>query len=343
MKLVSYLPIFQAPMAGGITTPKLVSSVSNSGAVGSFGFAYSSKKKIDKDLIEVRQLTGNPINANFFIFPKHVTLSSKKCETVNKTLNKLPLCSKKNLFMDTPNIYVPNLEEQLDPIWIHKPEYLTFHFGLPPKHVLKKAHALGIKVGVTATCEKEANKIQTLGADFIVAQGIEAGGHRGTFNKSGRGDKKLRVRELLRVLKKCIKIPIICAGGIMNGGDIASVLNEGAAAVQMGTAFLCCDEAGTNITYKNYILEKRERRTVYTRGFSGRWAQCIENEFTSLMHGKSVLPFPLQFNLTTSLRNLAAETENGEYQTFYAGEYFKKAQALPAATLVNKLAEEMNI
>ena len=342
MAFVSGLPIFQAPMAGGITTPKLVSAVSNSGAVGSFGFAYSSKKKIEKDLTEVRKLTNNPVNANFFIFPKNITLSSKKCASANKTLNKLPLCSKHS-FTESPSTYVPILEQQLEPIWIHKPKYLTFHFGLPPKHVLKKAHSLGIKVGITATCEKDANKIQAHGADFIVAQGIEAGGHRGTFNKSSKGDEKLSVRQLLRVLKKNIKIPVICAGGIMNGEDIASVLNEGAVAVQMGTAFLCCDEAGTNSTYKNYILEKKKRRTVYTRGFSGRWARCLENEFTSLMHGKFVLPFPLQFNLTTTLRNFAVDTRNGEYQTFYAGEYFQKARALPAAKLINRLAQEMKI
>ena len=129
----------------------------------------------------------------------------------------------------------------------------------------------------------------------------------------------------------------------MNGEDIANVLNEGAVAVQMGTAFLCCDEAGTNSTYKNYILEKKERRTVYTRGFSGRWAQCLENEFISLMHGKSILPFPLQFNLTTRLRNFAVDTGNGEYQTFYAGENFQKARALPVTELINQLAKEMNI
>ena len=341
MELLSGLPILQAPMAGGITTPKLVAAVSNSGAVGSFGFAYSSRKKIDEDLTEVRKLSGNPVNANFFIFPKDITISPKQCASANKNLNDLPLRFK-NPSMDLPSIYVPLLEQQLEPIWIHKPKYLTFHFGLPPKHVLKKAHSLGIKVGITATCEKDANKIQAHGADFIVAQGIEAGGHRGTFNKSSKGDEKLSVRQLLRVLKKNIKIPVICAGGIMNGEDIASVLNEGAVAVQMGTAFLCCDEAGTNSTYKNYILEKKERRTVYTRGFSGRWARCLENEFTSLMHGKSVLPFPLQFNLTTTLRNFAVDTRNGEYQTFYAGKYFHKARALPVSKLINQLVKEMN-
>ena len=342
MTLLSGLPIFQAPMAGGITTPELVSAVSNSGAVGSFGFAYSSKKKIDEDLTEVRKLSGNPVNANFFIFPKEITISPKHFVNANKNLNKLPLF-RNNPSTDLPSVNVPVLEQQLEPIWLHKPEYLTFHFGLPPKHVLKKAHSLGIKVGVTATCENDANKIQTFGADFIVAQGIEAGGHRGTFNKSNKGDEKLCISELLRVLKKNIKIPIICAGGIMDGGDIASVLNEGAVAVQMGTAFLCCDEAGTNSTYKNYILEKKERRTVYTRGFSGRWARCLENEFISLMHGKSVLPFPLQFNLTTRLRNFAEDTRNGEYQAFYAGENFQKTRALPAAKLINRLAQEMNI
>ena len=338
---ISLLPIFQAPMAGGITTPNLVATVSNTGAVGSFGFAYSSAKKIDKDLIEVRRLTKNPINANFFIFPQNVNLSGKQSANANKALNELPLLLN-NPSVDLPTTYFPLLEKQLEPIWIHKPEFLTFHFGVPPKRFLRQARSLGIKVGITATCAKEASQIQSQGADFIIAQGVEAGGHRGTFNASNKIDKKLCTLDLLRDLKKQFKIPIVCAGGIMNGKDISDFLNEGAIAVQMGTAFLCCDEAGTNSVYKNYILKEKERRTVYTRGFSGRWARCLENEFTSLMEGKTVLPFPLQFNLTAILRKLAEEEGNGEYQSFYAGKHFKKARKLPAATLISKLADEMN-
>ena len=110
----------------------------------------------------------------------------------------------------------------------------------------------------------------------------------------------------------------------------------------MGTTFLCCHEAGTTPIHKKYILEKRHRETVYTQGFSGRWAQSIRNEFTSLMEGKPVLSFPLQNTLTSALRKLAVQSENGEYQSLWAGRGFGKARALPAAELISELISEMN-
>ena len=336
MNLEGHIPIIQAPMAG-VTTPELVAAVSNTGAIGSFGFAYSNAEKIDSDLSEARKLTDKPINANFFVFPEQHTLSDKDYKIANDVLESLPLTSVTS-YQSLSASFPPSLERQLEPIWKHKPEFLTFHFGLPPKHILQRAQSLGMCVGVTATCLEEAKAIQNLGADFVVAQGIEAGGHRGTFSADGKGDQKLTTFGLLKVLNGKCALPIVCAGGIMKGEDIVTYLNEGAIAVQMGTAFLCCHEAGTNPVHKKYVLEERQRKTVYT----GRWAQSIENEFTLLMESKYVLPFPLQNTLTSSLRKLAVKTENGEYQSLYAGTEFKKARALPAAKLISELVSEMD-
>ena len=339
MNLEEHIPIIQAPMAG-VTTPELVAAVSNTGAIGSFGFAYSNAEKIDSDLSEARKLTDKPINANFFVFPKQHTLSDKDYKIANDVLESLPLTSVTS-YQSLSASFPPSLERQLEPIWKHKPKFITFHFGLPPKHILQRAQSLGIYVGVTATCLEEAMAIQNRGADFVIAQGIEAGGHRGTFFVDGKEDQKLPTFELLKVLKGQCVLPIVCAGGIMNGSDIVTYLNEGAIAVQMGTSFLCCHEAGTNPVHKKYILEERQRKTVYTKGFSGRWAQCIENEFTLLMENKYVLPFPLQNTLTSSLKKLAVKTENGEYQSLNAGTEFKKARSLPAAKLISELVSEM--
>ena len=340
MNLETRIPIIQAPMAG-FTTPELVAAVSDAGAIGSFGFAYSNAEKIDSDLSEARKLTNKPINSNFFVFSEQHAPSDKDCKIANDVLENLSL-TVSIPYQPLSAPFFPSLEHQLEPIWKHKPEFLTFHFGLPPKHILQRAQSLGMCVGVTATCLEEAKAIQNLGADFVVAQGIEAGGHRGTFSADGKGDQKLRTFELLKVLNGKCALPIVCAGGIMKGEDIVTYLNEGAIAVQMGTAFLCCHEAGTNPVHKKYVLEERQRKTVYTKGFSGRWAQSIENEFTLLMESKYVLPFPLQNILTSSLRKLAVKTENGEYQSLYAGTEFKKARALPAAKLISELVSEMD-
>ena len=333
------IPIIQAPMAG-ITTPALVAAVSNAGAIGSFGFAYSNAEKIDADLSEARKLTNKPINANFFVFSEQDTPTDKDYKTANEVLKNLPLAASIPPQRLSPPFF-PSLDHQIEPIWKHKPEFLTFHFGLPPVHILHRAQSLGMSVGVTATCLEEAIAIHNLGADFVVAQGIEAGGHRGTFSADGKADQKLTTFELLKVLNGKCALPIVCAGGIMKGEDIATYLNEGAIAVQMGTAFLCCHEAGTNPIHKKYVLQQRQRQSVYTKGFSGRWAQAIENEFTLLMQNKFVLPFPLQNTLTSSLRKLAVKTENGEYQSLYAGKEFKKARALPAAKLISELVSEI--
>ncbi|MDC0222213.1 nitronate monooxygenase [Gammaproteobacteria bacterium] len=338
-KLENHIPIIQAPMAG-YTTPELVAAVSNAGAIGSFGFAFSNAERIDSDLSEARKLTDKSINANFFVFAEQHAPSDKDCKIAIDVLDRLPLAADIT-YQSLSAPFSPLLERQLEPIWKHKPEFLTFHFGLPPKYILQKAQSLGMCVGVTATCLEEAEAIENHGADFVVAQGIQAGGHRGTFSIDGGGDQKLLTFDLLKILKENCLLPIVCAGGIMNGGDIVTYLNEGAAAVQMGTSFLCCDEAGTNPLHKKYVLEERQRKTVYTKGFSGRWAQSIENEFTSSMECKYVLPFPLQNTLTNPLRKFAVKTGNGEYQSLWAGTEFKKARALPAAELISQLVSEM--
>ena len=320
------VPIIQAPMAGGYTPPKLVGAVSNAGAIGSFGFSYSDTSQINNDLIEARKLTQGVINSNFFIFPETKLPSNKELLKAVNALKSLPL----NVEYTIPSKpFYPSLHQQLEPIWKHKPQLLTFHFGLPPKGVIEKAHSYGIFVGVTATCIEEAFEIEKSGSDFIVAQGIEAGGHRGTFESDAIDDKKLSTFELSKVLVKKCSIPIVSAGGIMNGRDIKKFLNEGAVAVQMGTAFLCCNEAGTNQIHREYILDKKKRKSVFTKNFSGRYARGIDNEFISLMNGKDILPFPLQNSLTTPLRKEASKSKNGEYQSFWAGKEFKKAQSLP--------------
>ena len=333
------IPIIQAPMAGGYTTPKLVGAVSNTGAIGSFGFSYSSAKKLNDDLIEVRKLTKKTINANFFIFPETKLPSNNILLKAVDVLKNLPLNAEYTIPLKP---FFPSLDHQLEPIWKHKPQLLTFHFGLPPKYVIEKAHSYGIFVGVTATCLEEAYEIQKSGSDFIVAQGIEAGGHRGTFDPQATEDKKLSTFELSKILVKQCSIPIVSAGGIMNGEDIKTFINEGVVAVQMGTAFLCCDEAGTNRVHRQYILNKKERNSVFTKNFSGRYARGIDNEFISLMDGKFILPFPLQNTLTAPLRKEASRIDNGEYQSFWAGKWFTKARSLQVGILINKLKSEMN-
>ena len=333
------VPVIQAPMAGGISTPRLVSAVSNSGGIGSFGFAYDSAQKIGESLAAVRAMTRGPVNANFFIFP---TVSPPKDGAVAQAMQALDsLGLPQGLALVAPQPpYAPDLSQQLLPIWEHRPAVLTFHFGIPSAGVMDRAHALQMRVGVTATQLSEAQMIERSGADFIVAQGLEAGGHRGTFEPD-TNDAVLDTLTLTRLLSSRCSIPIVSAGGLMSGGDIRKALDAGAVAAQMGTAFLCCEESGASTAHKEYILGQRDRPTVLTRAFSGRLARGIENAFIRGLSGEPVLPFPVQNSLTAPLRQWAARENNGEFQSLWAGTAFGRARQMSVSDLMRILGEEL--
>lgn len=332
-------PIIQAPMAGGLNTPELASAVANAGGVGSFGFAYSTPQKISEDLKATRDRTHGFLNANFFIF-EAITLPSKADQAAAiKALEALEFGE--DFALSIPEApFFPDLEAQLEPIWHNKPDVLTFHFGIPAENVIKKAHSLGIAVGITATNKDEGIAIEKAGADFIVAQGIEAGGHRGMFNPED-GDENLPLNKLIGELVSSTNLEIAATGGIMNGGDVKAALKVGASAAQMGTAFLCCDEAGTPKTYREFLLHEQTRKTSYTTAFSGRRAQGIENQFMKMMENKPILPFPAQNTLTSSMRKMAAQANNGEYQSLWAGQAFDKIRVMTASDLMARLSKEM--
>jgi nitronate monooxygenase len=333
------LPLIQAPMAGGITTPQLVAAVANYGGVGSFGFAYSTPEKIHADLVAAQSLTSGPINANFFVF-RTVCLPSDQIQAnAMQALRSLGVDGVQSLTIPTEPFY-PNLMEQLEPVWRARPAILSFHFGLPPDGVIAKAHALGIVVGISATSLAEALAIESAHADFIVAQGIEAGGHRGQFDLQAK-DEALSTLELITQLAKHCRIPIVAAGGIMNGAHIQNALAKGAQAAQLGTAFLCCDESGTPSSYRHYLLHKQDRLTTLTKAFSGRIARGLENTFTRTMQGKTALPFPIQNTLTGPLRQWAGAQHDAEYQSLWAGTAYEQVRSTSTKDLMQQLRNEI--
>mgnify|MGYP005730438261 FL=1 len=170
----------------------------------------------------------------------------------------------------------------MESVWKDPPDIFTFHFGVPDQAILSQARSMNIKVGMTATSAQEAEKVEKAGGDFIVAQGIEAGGNRGVFQPDGE-DKKLKTRELIKMLTGSSKLPLVAAGGIMNRNQLFTMTQAGAIAVQMGTAFLTCAESGTSQKYKEMLLNQKTRPSLFTRAFSGRPARALENEFISLM------------------------------------------------------------
>jgi nitronate monooxygenase len=335
------LPLIQAPMAGGITTPQLVAAVANHGGVGSFGFAYSTPEKIHADLMAVQTLTSGPINANFFVFSPVRLPSDETQINAMQALRSLGIDGVQSLSIPAEPFY-PELMEQLEPIWKARPAILSFHFGLPPDGVIAKAHALGIAVGISATSLAEALAIESASADFIVAQGIEAGGHRGQFDLQAKDDA-LSTLELTAQLAKHCRIPIVAAGGIMNGAHIQNALAKGAQAVQLGTAFLCCDESGAPPSYRDYLLHQQDRPTTLTSTFSGRLARGLENTFTRTMQDKTTLPFPIQNTLTGPMRQWAVAQSDAEYQSLWAGTAYAQVRSMSAKDLMQELRNEIEV
>lgn len=336
------VPVIAAPMAGGINNPEMVAAVIKSGGIGSFGFAYSSPQKIEEDLIATMNLCGgdsSSINANFFIFQKLTVPSQGDINRAQTVLKNLPGIKTINIPVPTVPFY-PELDEQLEPIWQIKPKYLTFHFGLPKQSIIKKAHELGILVGVTATSEDEAKQIEHAGADFIVAQGIEAGGHRGIFDIDG-GDERLPAKDLLLRLKPSIKLPIVVAGGIMTPQDVKIAIEAGANAVQMGSAFVTLKESSASPAHKRYLLSEHARGVAFTKGFSGRWAQGINNSFMVEMSGQFVMPFPLQNTMTSSIRQEAVKLDDGEYQSLWCGSRYSLCMDMSVHEFMAAIEKEL--
>lgn len=325
-------------MAGGPSTPEMVSTVANLGAVGSFGFAYSSVDNIGGDLNAAREKilpeSVGAINANFFIFNEFEVPDSAKVKEVVDSLKQI---AGKDLQIASPSApYYPDLANQLEPVWAFRPDILTFHFGIPDKAIIEKAHSLDITVGITATSADEARQIEKADADFIVAQGIEAGGHRGIFDPLA-SDPALPCFELLKSLSGTSNLPLIAAGGIMNSKHVQQALTLGATAVQMGTVFLTTHESGASPAHKDYLLNQQNRSAEVTWGFSGRPARGIDNRFIREMADKPVLPFPMQNTLTGKMRAAAIANNDGEYQSLWAGGNFSECRVESVRQLITRL------
>jgi nitronate monooxygenase len=329
-------PIVLAPMAGGFNTPALAAAVAEGGGVGSFGFAYSAPESIEQCLADTKKLTAGPLNANFFVFSDVNEPAADQYQQAEAAIRALSVVGPFDVQWPTPRFF-PDLAAQLEPVWQHRPEVLTFHFGIPNDAIIQRAHELDICVGVTATCMSEALAIGAAGADFVVAQGWEAGGHRGCFDPN-KPDDALDTRALTALLTKKVSLPIVAAGGLMNSADVKRVIEQGACAAQLGTAFLACPESGTSPTHRRYLLEESGRETTFTWAFSGRPARGIRNAFMQAMEGQSLLPFPLQNTLTGGLRRWAEASGNYEYQSVWAGTGVSELQELSAGQLMTQLA-----
>jgi nitronate monooxygenase len=333
-------PIVQAPMAGGPSTPALVAAVCNAGGLGSLGSAYSTPEQIASDIQKVRALTDKPFNVNLFA-------GGYAPESPVDAGPMLALLAEIHEALHLPPPTLPAwpkypFKEQLQVVLEARPAVFSFTLGIPEPGAIARLKAAGIAIFGTATTLEEGKMLAASGVTAIVAQGAEAGSHRGTF--AGPFESAMvPTLELVRSLRAAVSTPIIASGGLMDGRDIAQALARGASAAQLGTAFLTCPEAGTPEAYRRTILAARTDTTVITRAFSGRPARGLLNAFISRLEGKEkiILPFPLQNALTRPMRIAAAKLGESGYLSLFVGQGVTRARALPAAELVSRLVAEM--
>ncbi|MEI3612334.1 NAD(P)H-dependent flavin oxidoreductase [Pseudogracilibacillus sp. SO30301A] len=313
-------PIIQAPMAGGITTNSLVSAVSNAGGLGMIGAGYMSPEQLRSQVKELKLQTEN-FGVNLFV-PNDFSLVEHKIQAANEALVSVQEKYKleKNTSIPTKESFLENYFEQIKVVVEEKIPVCSFTFGVPTKSIMNDLKRAGISTVGTATTVQEAIHIEQLGMDAVVAQGYEAGGHRGSFLKDKQ--RSIGVMSLVPQIVDHVSIPVIAAGGIMDGRGLAASLCLGAKAVQMGTAFLVTEESGANHIHKEAILQAVEEEIVETRAFSGKYAQGIRNQYIDIMmEFEEDLPeFPIQNALTQPMRKAAAKNKDKGYMSLWAGQ-----------------------
>lgn len=335
-------PIIQAPMAGGITTSQLVAAVSNAGGLGMIGAGYMKPEEIKKRIREVENLTSKPFGINLFV-PEENQIIDDELSAANEVLQHY----RRELNIESPQFTQKkedHYEKQLSTILEEGVPICSFTFGIPSVKTIKELKARNIIVIGTATTVQEAVEIENKGLDAVVAQGSEAGGHRGTFMSDPK-DSMIGLMSLVPQIQDHVSIPIIAAGGIMDDRGVMASFCLGAQAVQMGTAFLTCIESGAHPLHKEAIFNSKENDTVLTRAFSGKYARGISNRFTREMedHQHQLLDYPLQNTLTKDIRRAAAEQNNPEFMSLWSGQSPRLSKKQTVQELIENIMDKCNL
>lgn len=337
------LPIVQAPMAG-VSTPALAAAVSNAGGLGSIGIGATDPSGARKMIEELRAATDRAFNVNVFVHETPQPDPAREAAWLDAlrpyfdAFGAMPPSSLRTIyksFADDP--------EMLKLLIDMKPAVVSLHFGLPSADAIAALKQAGIMLFATATSLDEARKIEAAGIDVIVAQGIEAGGHRGVFDPHAHDDG-LGTIALTRLLVRHCSLPVVAAGGIMDGAGIAAVRDLGAVAAQLGTAFIACPETSADDGYRKALMGDGAYHTQLTSLISGRPARAIANRFTALgdVLDGAVPSYPIAYDAGKAL-NAAAKAQ-GEYGfgAQWAGQGAPLARAMPAAELVTTLMRELD-
>jgi nitronate monooxygenase len=333
-------PIILAPMAGGPSTPELVAAVCDAGGLGSLGAGYLTAEAIRAAIRDVRARTRRPFAVNLFIpDPTLRPPSSEEVDAASAAMEPI----RRELKLDPPPKIrpVPDFAAQLAVLKEERVSAFSFTFGSLDAPIIRELHDLGMAVLGTATTVEEARSLEAAGIDAVVAQGSEAGGHRGTFAAPFE-QALIGTMALVPQICDAVRVPVVAAGGIMDGRGVVAAIALGAAAVQLGTAFLATPESGAHALHKKALLTRYEADpTRLTAAITGKPVRAFSNRLiTEMEKGGFTLPYPYQGSLSADIRQAALRQERPEFAAMLAGQGAPLTMAKPAAQLFRDLVTE---
>jgi nitronate monooxygenase len=325
------VPIVQAPMAGGPSTPALAVAVCEAGAVGFLAAGYKRAEAVRSDIAAVRAGTAAPFGVNVFV----PTPAPTDPETLRDYLARLaPEAERHGVELGEPRYDDDDWEAKLELVCDERVPVVSFTFGCPAAEIVERLHSRGAAVWVTVTRVEEAIEAERAGADALVVQGTEAGGHRGSFvdddDAAGSG-----LLALLRVVTAAVPLPLIASGGIADGAGLAAVICAGAAMGQIGTALMLAPEAGTSPAQRAILIDRVPTRL--TRAFSGRLARGMVNRFLLEHSDSAPVAYPEIHHVTSPLRAAARKRDDADAFNLWAGQAHELAQAQPAGDIVRQM------
>ena len=340
--LAMRLPILQAPMAG-VSTPAMAAAVSGAGGLGALGLGAATVEAAATMIRDTQALTQRPFNVNFFCHTPRPSDAATDRAWIERAT---PLFAGFGAEPPTElhDIYASFRDHDrfLEVLLELRPRVASFHFGLPHPHQIAALRAAGLILMASATSADEARQIKDAGFDAVIAQGWEAGGHRGIFDPAAK-DARLSTEDLTRELAQSTALPVIAAGGIMDGCDVSRALSWGAQAAQLGTAFVGCPESSADAAYRARLAQGGE--TAMTPAISGRPARCLSNSFTDWakdIPAQDVAAYPRAYDLGKALNAAAKAAGQTGYGAQWSGMAADRARALPAVELMAVLEAEFS-
>lgn len=336
MSVPSRLPVVQAPMAGGPSTPELAAAVCAAGGFGYVAAGYLSPASLREQLDRTRALSADPVGVNVFV-PGPPAADEAAIAAYAQRLG--PEAARLNVDLGDPRWDDDSYPAKIELLTRSGVHTVSFTFGCPTPDVVRRLNQAGVSVAVTVTGADEAERAAEAGADSLVVQGTEAGGHQGTFD--GAEPNRTPLLDALAAIHRAVDLPLTAAGGIMTGADATAALGAGAAAVQVGTALLCTPEAATSMPYRVALLEQRYDDTVITRAYSGRFARGLANRFARDYSDGAPAGYPQVHHLTRPLRAAAVKAGDPDVPNLWAGTGWRAVRNEPAVAVIERIAAEL--